>query len=194
MDNKKFEVISKYNGYLVITEANTNVKRIWPKLGDKLNLTIDNIQAILTTPGGRRMLENYLIVPKEVLEKLEIYPEPEYFYTLEDIKALLEKGSIEQLEDALTFAPIGTIDLIRETAVQMKITDRNKIQLITQKTGFDIESQIKLYDEIYGEKVEEQKARKAAPFKAESGEPKRKADPITSSAKITGSKYRVVQK
>lgn len=194
MDNKKFEVVSKYNGYLTITEANTNIKRIWPRLGDKLMLSLDTIQAIIATPGGRKILENYLIVPQEALKAVDMVVGPEYFYTADDIKELLNKGSIEQLDDALTFAPQGTVDLIRETAVQMRITDRNKIALIKEKTGYDIQSQIDLYGEIYETPVEEAKERKADVFKPADGAPaKEVAKAETPAAPVR--KYRpVVQK
>ena len=56
---------------------------------------------------------NYLIIDdKSALDFLNIQPEPEYFYTDVEIKKLLLEGSLDQLEDCLTFAPNGVIDLI----------------------------------------------------------------------------------
>ena len=77
---------------------------------------------------------------------------------------------MEQLDDALNFAPNGTKELIAETAVKIKLENRDKIALITKKTGKDINDQIKVEEESQKEETSVETGRKAPIFKAESSE------------------------
>ena len=98
----KYVVISKYNGTLSVQELNSGIRYVWNQIGDKLDLTEDQLRSILNTPGGRYTLENYVAIENpEIVKKLGINAEPEYFYTEEDIKKLLLEGSEDQLKDAL---------------------------------------------------------------------------------------------
>ena len=54
--------------------------------------------------------------------------------------------------DALDFAPIGVIDLIKSMAVSLPLTDYNKRQALKEKTGFDVD---KALDHMREEKEEE---------------------------------------
>ena len=45
---------------------------------------------------------------------------------------------MEQLEDALDFAPLGVIELIKEKAVSLKLSDINKRDAIAKKTEFNV--------------------------------------------------------
>ena len=144
----KYVVISKYNGTLSVQELNSGIRYVWNQIGDKLDLTEDQLRSILNTPGGRYTLENYVAIENpEIVKKLGINAEPEYFYTEEDIKKLLLEGSEDQLKDALDFSPEGTKELIAETAVKIQLSDRNKIAIITAGTGRNIENQINIFRE-----------------------------------------------
>ena len=85
--SKEYEVISKYNGYLSVKEYNTNITRIFPRLGFKMLLSEDSIRNIAYNPGGRFILENRLIInDPELIKKLELNLELEDTYTPDDIK------------------------------------------------------------------------------------------------------------
>ena len=85
------------------------------------------------------MLRNILMIEdEEALEKLVGDVEPEYHYTESDVENLLLNGSLEQLEDALDFAPLGVIELIKEKAVSLKLSDINKRDAIAKKTEFNV--------------------------------------------------------
>ena len=79
---------------------------------------------------------------KEAIEELLDQVEPEYFYTEEDVKNLLENGSLDALKDCLDYAPIGTIDLVKKLAVELPLNDVAKREAILEMTGFNIDSAI----------------------------------------------------
>ena len=151
--------------------------------GETKEVEYEEIQKLYWTPGGRKLLENYFVITDEdVLGELGIFPEPEYFYTKEDVKELLLNGSYEQLEDALEFGPEGVIELIRDLAVDLKIPDVNKRELISEKTGSNITQIIALEKQLNeAPATEEKKARRAEPVKAvETKTTERKAAPVSS--------------
>lgn len=171
MEQKKYKVSSKYNGFLTVTMPNTGIRYIWNRINDSRELTLDQLKEMLNAPGGRSIIENKLIVhDPAAVEALELDVEPEYYYSEKDIEALLTDGTVEQLDDALNFAPNGTKELIAETAVKIKLENRDKIALITKKTGKDINDQIKVEEESQKEETSVETGRKAPIFKAESSE------------------------
>lgn len=95
-------------------------------------------------PGGRELMVNFLqIQDAEVREELGIKAEPEYDYSEQDVATLIASGSLDAFLDCLDFAPTGIIDLIKELAVAMPMTDTRKIDALREKTGFDLEVALK---------------------------------------------------
>lgn len=154
--------------------------------GETKKLTMEELRKLSYVAGGRYILENYLIIDNEdAIAELLSEVEPEYHYGEEEVKELLLKGSAEQLMDALDFAPAGVIDLIKNYAVDLKINDLQKREIILEKTGFNVSSAIFINEETSDEATEEvTTGRRAAPVKTE-----RKATP----AKPTR-QYKVVSK
>ena len=139
-------------GYL-IPDMN-NLKRDFAP-GETKQLTFDELQKLSYVPGGLTLLREYLILDNaEALEALLNQTvdtiEPEYFYTEEDVKNLLLKGSLDQLLDCLDFAPTGVIDLIKDQSVKLKLNDLQKRQAIFEKTGFNVDNAIRLTEETAG--------------------------------------------
>lgn len=170
--SKEYEVISKYNGYLSVKEYNTNITRIFPRLGFKMLLSEESIRNIAYNPGGRFILENRLIInDSELIKKLELNLELEDTYTPEDIKELLISGSKDQLEDALNFGNDGTKELIKDTAINLEINDLEKRKVIQDYTHIDINKAIDNKNEdletnsIQSTTTTITKQRKAQPFK-----------------------------
>lgn len=171
MSKKLYEVISKYNGYLSVKEYNTNIVRIFPKLGFSMMLSEESIRNIAYNPGGRFILENRLIVnDPELVKELELNLELEDTYTPDDIKELIINGSKDQLEDALNFGNEGTRELIKDTAINLEINDLEKRKVIQDFTHVDVNSAINNKSEETEEHTvqatTEVKHRKAVPFKS----------------------------
>lgn len=68
----------------------------------------------------------------------------EYFYSREDIKKLMESGSLDQFLDCLDFAPAGVKDIIKDMAVELPLNDMNKRQAIMEKLNFDVNKAIEI--------------------------------------------------
>ncbi len=163
---KKYVVESKYSGYLSMRENNTGIIREFPKIGFKMELTKESLLNISYSPGGRRILENYLVFEdSEVLEFLEIDIEPEDSFTAKDLESLVSNGSLGQLEDALTFSKKGTKEAIKDAAVRLGTKDLGKIDAISKATNSDVLGIIKLNEEVPTEQeATPTSSRRSAPF------------------------------
>ena len=58
------------------------------------------------------------------------------------MRELILNVSIDAFLDALDFAPLGVIDLIKTMSVQLPITDMAKREALKAKTGFDVDKAI----------------------------------------------------
>ena len=95
---------------------------------------------------------------------------------------------LDNFLDALDFAPIGVIDLIKSMAVSLPLTDIDKRRALKDKTGFDVDAALHHLEE---ERAEE-KAPAAAPatgrrVKTETAAP-------AQTGRRTTTKYNVVSK
>lgn len=128
-------------------------------------ISMGELRQMINHRGCKNILINHLILhSREAVEELIPGAEPEYFYTIKDVDFLLERGTYEQLLDALDFAPEGVITLIKEQAVNIELNDMRKREAILEKTGFNVTSAIDI--KRLGKVAEktEVKIRRAAPI------------------------------
>ena len=136
--NRKVLVKNRSSAMIVITIPNRRIRmEIQP--GQTIdNLTFADLEELSYQPGGDVLLKEYLQLAEIEINDLRLgEPQPEYFYSEEDIKKLMRQGSLDEFLDCLDFAPIGVIDLIKRYAVELPLTDTQKIEAIKNKTGFD---------------------------------------------------------
>lgn len=163
-------VKNRNNGYTSYILPN-GVKRSFT-IGQTRKIDLEELRELKDCDGGEYILKNYLIInDKAALDYLDLNPEPEYFYTEVEINKLLSEGSLDQLDDALTYAPAGVIDLIKDIAIKTELPDMRKRKLIFEKTGFSVDNAIKV-NEILS--IDETSTEEAAPAETS----KRKAAPI----------------
>lgn len=172
------KVTNRNNGYTGYTLTNGQ-KRLF-NIGETKQISIDELRELSQIDGGEYMLRNYLIVnDKSALDFLNIDPEPEYYYTEKEIKVLLEEGSLDQLEDALNFAPQGVIDLIKDISIKIELPDTRKRKMIFDKTGFSVDNAITVNRIVNADNdeapVAEEVKRKAAPIQTQPDQPVRKS-------------------
>lgn len=172
-------VTNRNNGTTGYTLQN-GVRRQF-QIGQSRKVDIEELRELAAIPGGEYILQNYLIInDKTALDYLNIAPEPEYFYTEKEIKELLLNGTLDQFEDCLNFAPQGVIDLVKSMAIDLKLPDVRKRELIFEKTGFNVTNALNVNAVLDAESekpVDKPKAeRKAQPITAVT-EPTRKAAP-----------------
>ena len=157
--------------------------------GETKEVTMEELRKLSYTIGGNVILKEYLLIHnKEAVEELLGTVEPEYYYEEEDVKNLLEKGTLDELKDCLDFAPEGTIELVKKVAVETELNDIRKRAAIQEATGFNINSAIEINKETSEEKPEETKVRRASA-------PKQEAAPAPTgrrTAAPTASKYKII--
>lgn len=141
--------------------------------GETKEVPLSELKALQFTSGGDAMLRDiFVIKDQSALAALNMMDmEPEYYYSAEDIEKLLFEGSLDQLEDALNFAPDGVISIIKDIAVKKEIPDMRKRELITKMTGFGVQNAINVNHILEDDSQEE-----------ETDAPKRKAAPINATA------------
>ena len=79
----------------------------------------------------------------------------------EDIKKLLQEGTLDELLDCLDFAPEGVTDLVKVIAVELPLNDVAKRDAILEKLHFNVTNAIKIKKEteLPTEKTEAPKRR-----------------------------------
>ena len=137
-----FNVKNRSASVVVYRIPETNLRREWAP-GETKRISFDELEKLTYQPGGRELIENFLqILNKEVTNNLSVHTEPEYNMSEEQVVDLILNGSLDAFLDALDFAPIGIIDLIKSLSVSLPITDINKRRALKEKTGFDVDKAI----------------------------------------------------
>lgn len=125
--------------------AETRTRRIFRGFESK-ELTAGELRQLWYMPGGSHLLQDYLCVEnKDLAAEFGVSDDlftHEYSWTLNDVKRVLLSGSMDELADALDFAPQGIVDTIISQAVILSIPDMNKQRMITKMTGHDVTKMI----------------------------------------------------
>ena len=134
----------------------TNLRREFAP-GETKKIPFGELEKLTYQQGGREMLEQFLqIVDEAVTSDLNVHREVEYDMSEAQVRDLLVSGSLDAFLDALDFAPIGVIDLIKTMAVQLPLTDLNKRKALKDKTGFDVDKALIHLEEEKNEESEGQ--------------------------------------
>lgn len=153
--NTMYNVKNRSSSVVVYKIPETNLRREFAP-GETKRVPFGELEKLTYQEGGRELLENFLqILEEEVTTDLNVKREIEYNMSEAEVAELLRTGSLDAFLDALDFAPIGVIDLIKSLAVQLPLTDIDKRKALKQKTGFDVDKAL-----IH---IEEEKAEEKAP-------------------------------
>ena len=156
--NTMYNVKNRSSSVVVSKIPETNLRREFAP-GETKRVPFGELEKLTYQEGGRELLENFLqILEEEVTTDLNVKREIEYNMSEAEVAELLRTGSLDAFLDALDFAPIGVIDLIKSLAVQLPLTDIDKRKALKQKTGFDVDKAL-----IH---IEEEKAEEKAPAAA----------------------------
>ena len=148
MDMKKLYIVKNRSASEVVYNIPEDGIRRPFAPGEVKRISYEELQKLSYQPGGREIMTNFLqIESEEVTSDLNIRREVEYDMSEQQIIELLRSGSMDALLDALDFAPVGVIDLIKTFAVQMPLNDMEKCQAIKEKTGFDVDAAIRHIEE-----------------------------------------------
>ena len=145
--------------------------------GEIKSVTGSELVQLSYRPGGRRIIENYLLINnEEVLDGLNMEVEPEYKLDEAGVVKLLKDGSEDQLIDCLNFAPEGVKDLVKAVALAMPLNDLNKCKIIKDMLGYDV-----LFVRSTNEQIAKESGAEAAPAPAK----KRRVASTSAAAKQT---------
>ena len=181
-----YNVKNRSSSVVVYRIPETNLRREFQP-GETKKIPFGELEKLTYQPGGHTLLEEFLqIVDEAVTNNLNVHREVEYDMSETQIRDLLTHGSLDTFLDALDFAPIGVIDLIKTMSVSLPLEDYNKRKALLEKTGFDVD---KAVANLQAEKAEEKTAatESAAPTE-------RRVKPAVQTGRRTAPNYKVVAK
>lgn len=189
------KVLNRDNGRVGYSVPEIGVRRQFMP-GETKEIPYHELQKLSWVPGGMAILKDCLVVQNEeaLYGLFNGDVEPEYHYTLADVKELLLHGSLDQLKDCLDFAPVGVIELVKSLSVELELNDIRKREAILESTGFNVTKAIEINHESKENNEDAAAAtsgRRAAPINAAASEP---AAPARRTSAPTLPKYNVVVK
>ena len=150
-----YNVKNRSSSVVVYRIPETNLRREFQP-GETKKIPFGELEKLTYQPAGHTLLEEFLqIVDEAVTNNLNVHREVEYDMSETQIRDLLTHGSLDAFLDALDFAPIGVIDLIKTMSVSLPLEDYNKRKALLEKTGFDVD---KAVANLQAEKAEEKTA------------------------------------
>lgn len=118
------------------------------KPGQIIPISSEELEELTFQPGGTLILSQFLqILDLDGIKTARIKTEPEYHMSEADVAKLITSGSLDSFLDALDFAPIGVIDLIKKLSISIPMVDIQKRKALKEKTGFDVEAALKHNEE-----------------------------------------------
>lgn len=175
--NTFVKIINKYSGVVGYEVPDLHIHRnFFPN--ESKEISYEELEKLSFSPGGEVILTEYLeIEDQEIANKiLHKAPEPEYYYTEEDVKKIMNQGTLDQFLDCLDFAPSVILDMIKTLAVNMPLNDVAKRDAIKEKLGFDVTRAIEIKNTKYDGETEPvaevgASGRRTAPLKSEKAAP-----------------------
>ena len=148
-----YNVKNRSSSMVVYRIPETNLRREFAP-GETKRIPFGELEKLTYQSGGRELLENFLqILEEEVTTNLNVHRELEYDMSEAQVRDLLLTGSLDAFLDALDFAPIGVIDLIKSMAVTLPLTNLQKRKALKDKTGFDVDKALMHIEEERAEET-----------------------------------------
>ena len=191
IEDTKYNVKNRSSSVVVYRIPELNLRREFAP-GETKPIPFGELEKLTYQEGGRELLENFLQIIDEIPTKeLNINREVEYDMSEAQIRDLLLNGSLDAFLDALDFAPIGVIDLIKTMSVQLPLTDLNKRRALKEKTGFDVDRALIHVEE---ERMAEKQKDPNKIDTAEAAPTRRVKTEEPQAARRTNSNYKVVNR
>ena len=193
IDEKKIvRVTNRDNGHVgyKIPDMNNLIRDF--SANETKNITVEELKKLAYISGGPTLIRDYLVIEDpEVVEEILGDVEPEYYYNEEDVKKLLLNGSLDELKDCIEFAPKGTVDLVKQLAVELPLNDVAKRKAILDMTGFNVDAAIMINEETKDEVEDTRRVRRVSePVREEIKSTGRR----TAAPTVSESKYKILDK
>ena len=144
-DNQQIEVVNMTDHKVGYNLTDENIHRTLQP-NEHRKILAGELRKLNYQKGGHILLTDFLSVKNEELAKefgINTDEQIEYNWTPEDVDRVLNEGTYDELMDAMDFAPEGIKQRLAKRAVELKISDSNKRKIITEKSPYDIDAQIK---------------------------------------------------
>lgn len=153
-DNLMVEVTNNSTGSVSYYSEFSRTIRKWDKPSTTKKISLEELRELVGSSGGYELLENFLLIKNmEVREELGLPINKEYMLDEKEIKALLKK-SVDVLESTLENTSESIKEKIAQSAIDTKLSDLDKLEVIKEYSGVDVLFAIQ-------EKKEEEKQEKA---------------------------------
>ena len=195
MDEKRLiSVRNRNNGVTGYTIPDRNIVRSW-QINETKKIPFEELRSFSYMPGGLFCLNNLLVVEDQAaLEALNMNVEPEYFYTEDDIRKLLLSGTVDEFADFIDFAPEGALNMAKDIAVKEEIPDVRKRDMLSKKTGLNINNAIMINKIMEEEDEADAEAPKERRVPKEKEKVKEPAPAEEAPKRRTTPQYKVVKK
>ena len=136
-------VTNRSAGTVVYRIPEENIRREFNPHETK-KITEDEIEKACSQPGVRELFYNYLFIDDEHIlhDVINLDEQPEYWLTEDMIPNWLNTCTLDQFQDAIDFAPLGVIDLIKKYAVSQPLNDFSKRDIMLKKLNFNVTNAI----------------------------------------------------
>lgn len=139
---KYFKVTNRSDGTAGYELPELNVRRVF-SLNESKDIPEKELKALSQTDGGAELIKHYLMVEDKDWVKENLPNAPiEYFWGINEIKKCMLEDDAELFAETLEYAPRGIVDLIKFLSWKMPLTDLNKVNIIQEKLGFNVQAAI----------------------------------------------------
>lgn len=140
---EKIRVYNRSNSTVFYKDEDTNRTRTWEPstIGKESykDLDFEEIERAVNTRGGKILFEEYLLIKdKKICEQLDLICPKEYFYDVDEVKRILEKGTDFEVVGMIENGPEGIKDIIKQVAIEIKLDSSRKRKIIKDRLGFDV--------------------------------------------------------
>ena len=142
-----FNVKNRSVSTVVYRIPEMNIRREWQP-GESKRISFEEIEKLSYQPGGRTLMANFLQIKEEAAtQAFNIERQPEYEMSEQQVVDLIREGSLDAFLDALDFAPVAVIDLIKKLSIDIPLMDMDKRKALKAKTGFDVDAALRHIEE-----------------------------------------------
>ena len=137
-------VTNRSNGVIIYRIPERHIRREFNRKETK-RIPYQELLEVAAQPGGRALIYNFLLVenPEALRESLNVKEEPEYWLTEEKIPTWMNTCTLAEFQDALDYAPVGVLDLIKQYAVSGPLNDVAKREALLTQLKFNVDAAIK---------------------------------------------------
>lgn len=137
-DDLMVEVTNNSTGSVSYYVESLRMNRKWDKPDTKKKISLEELREVVGSSGGYELLENFLLIKDiDVREELGLPVNKEYLLDDKEIKALLKK-SVDVIATTLENTSDSIKEKIAQAAIDSKLSDLDKLEVIKELSGVDV--------------------------------------------------------